>query len=119
MKSQNFTESQPKLSLFDYFKGKTSAWGIFEDRFGNIRRQFQVDIEGLIDGNVLILDEPTFGLGWNQKVKLRSFLRDCMSNMHFIIISHDQKFIHSICDTILDFNDQKVRQVSIGERKET
>ena len=69
--------------------------------------------------NVLILDEPTFGLGWNQKVKLRSFLRDCMSNMHFIIISHDQKFIHSICDTVLDFNDQKVRQVSIGERKET
>jgi hypothetical protein len=57
MKPQDFEESRPKLILFDYFEGKTSAWGIFEDRFGNIRRQFQVDIEGLIKGNVLILDE--------------------------------------------------------------
>ena len=57
MKSQDFKESEPKLSLFDYFKGKTSAWGIFEDRFGNVRRQFQVDIEGRINGNEMTLDE--------------------------------------------------------------
>jgi hypothetical protein len=57
MKLQDFKQSQPKLALFDYFKGKTSAWGIFEDRFGNVRRQFQVDIEGLIEGNELTLDE--------------------------------------------------------------
>ena len=57
MKSQDFKESEPKLYLFDYFKGKTSAWGIFEDRFGNVRRQFQVDIEGRINGNEMTLDE--------------------------------------------------------------
>ena len=57
MKSQDFKESQPKLSLFNYFEGKTSAWGIFEDRFGNVRRQFQVDIQGLVEGNELTLDE--------------------------------------------------------------
>jgi len=57
MKPQDFKESKPKLTLFDYFKGKTSAWGIFEDRFGNVRRQFQVDIEGRINGNEMTLDE--------------------------------------------------------------
>jgi hypothetical protein len=57
MKPQDFKESEPKLTLFDYFKGKTSAWGIFEDRFGNVRRQFQVDIEGRINGNEMTLDE--------------------------------------------------------------
>lgn len=57
MKPENFRGSQEKLDLFDYFKGKTLAWGIFEDRFGNIRRQFQVDINGTISGDVLILDE--------------------------------------------------------------
>jgi len=57
MKPQDFMESQPKLTLFDYFNGKTSAWGIFEDRFGNVRRQFQVDIEGRVSGNELTLDE--------------------------------------------------------------
>ena len=57
MKPQDFKESQQKLSLFEYFKGKTSAWGIFEDRFGNIRRQFQVNIEGIVEDEILILDE--------------------------------------------------------------
>ena len=57
MKPQDFTDSRHKLSLFKYFKGKTSAWGIFEDRFGNIRRQFQVNIDGIIEDNILILDE--------------------------------------------------------------
>lgn len=57
MKPQDFKESELKLTLFDYFKGKTSAWGIFEDRFGNVRRQFQVDIEGRINGNEMTLDE--------------------------------------------------------------
>ena len=57
MKPQDFKESEPKLTLFDYFKGKTSAWGIFEDRFGNVRRQFQVDIKGRINGNEMTLDE--------------------------------------------------------------
>ena len=57
MKPQDFKESEPKLSLFDYFEGKTSAWGIFEDRFGNVRRQFQVDIVGSIEGDEITLDE--------------------------------------------------------------
>jgi hypothetical protein len=57
MRPENFKDSEPKLVLFDYFKGKTSAWGIFEDRFGNVRRQFQVDIEGQVEGNEITLDE--------------------------------------------------------------
>jgi hypothetical protein len=57
MKPQDFKGREPKLNLFDYFKGKTSAWGIFEDRFGNVRRQFQVDILGRVEGNELTLDE--------------------------------------------------------------
>jgi len=57
MRPHDFKDSEPKLVLFDYFEGKTSAWGMFEDRFGNIRRQFQVDIEGRVEGNEITLDE--------------------------------------------------------------
>jgi len=57
MRPQDFKDSEPKLVLFDYFEGKTSAWGMFEDRFGNVRRQFQVDIEGRVKGNEITLDE--------------------------------------------------------------
>jgi len=58
--------------------------------------------------DVLILDEPSFGLGWNQRVLLRSFLKEGMISKHFIIISHDKKFAQSICDNIIDFDKNRI-----------
>ena len=57
MKIEDFEGKQPKFVLEQYFNGKTRAWGIVKDRFGNIRRQFTVDMTGTWDGKVLILDE--------------------------------------------------------------
>ena len=57
MKPGDFTDQEPKLDLFTYFEGQTLAWGWFEDRFGKIRRQFKVTIDGRIEGEALILDE--------------------------------------------------------------
>ena len=47
----------PQLDLPAFFAGQTVALGIFEDRFGNLRRQFRVVLEGTVDGDVLTLDE--------------------------------------------------------------
>jgi len=57
MKPEQFKNVDPKLNLFAYFDGRTQAWGIFEDRFGNLRRQFKVVIDGTIEGDTLTLDE--------------------------------------------------------------
>jgi len=57
MKTADFKDAEPKLVLETYFSGKTQAFGIFEDRFGNVRRQFTVDIDGIWDGRELVLDE--------------------------------------------------------------
>lgn len=57
MNIQNFKNNKPELVLEDYFNGKTRAWGLFHDRFGNLKRSFEVDINGVLDGNTLILDE--------------------------------------------------------------
>ncbi len=57
MKTADFKNSEPKLVLETYFSGKTQASGIFEDRFGKVRRQFTVDIDGRWDGKELVLDE--------------------------------------------------------------
>ena len=43
--------------LEEFFAGKTRAWGLFEDRFGKVRRQFAVDITGTWGGEHLMLDE--------------------------------------------------------------
>ena len=57
MNIEKFKGSQPTLTLEDYFKGKTEAWGMFHDRFGNLKRTFKVDITGTIESNTLTLDE--------------------------------------------------------------
>ena len=57
MKAEDFAEREPKLVIEDYFLGRTKAWGIFQDRFGTLRRQFEVTIEGSIEGETLVLVE--------------------------------------------------------------
>ncbi len=57
MKPSDFQGTTPRLVIEDYFSGRTQAWGIFEDRFGALRRQFTVDIDGTWDGETLVLDE--------------------------------------------------------------
>ena len=48
---------RPTFVLEEFFAGNSVAFGIFEDRFGNLRRQFRVNLSGKRDGNRLVLDE--------------------------------------------------------------
>jgi hypothetical protein len=43
--------------IAEYFRGTTRGWGLFEDRFGRLRREFTIDIASQSDGDALILDE--------------------------------------------------------------
>lgn len=57
MKIEDFAGTTPRFVPEQYFLGKTRAWGIFQDRFGKVRRQMVVDIDGRVEGETLILDE--------------------------------------------------------------
>jgi hypothetical protein len=57
MQPKDFEGTRPHLDLFAYFDGETRAWGIFQDRSGNLQRQFTVDIRGDIVGDELTLTE--------------------------------------------------------------
>ena len=57
MKPEDFAGEGPPLRLESYFLGATRGWGIFEDRFGNLRRQYVIDIEGRREGQDLRLTE--------------------------------------------------------------
>ncbi len=50
-------DRKPALALEEFFAGPSIAYGIFEDRFGNLRRQFKVNLMGTIEGNRLTLEE--------------------------------------------------------------
>ena len=57
MKIENFANAKPEFNLMEFFEGKVQAWGIVEDRFGNLRRQFTVDMTGVIENDTLTLEE--------------------------------------------------------------
>ncbi|MCW9077543.1 MAG: DUF3833 domain-containing protein [Gammaproteobacteria bacterium] len=57
MQAKDFEGTTPRLDLFDYFAGDTRAWGIFESRSGELKRQFTVDIRGEVEGDSLTLTE--------------------------------------------------------------
>jgi hypothetical protein len=72
MRPDDFAKSPLHFVLEDYFAGKTRAWGLYENRFGDVKRQFVVDINGTWDGHQLGLDEAfTFDDGETSKRQWR------------------------------------------------
>ena len=132
-KVNEFFEELKEKNIFDKsldktFKNRLTRFGVQWDQIQNKRgtelpwvvlRIFLVVLLCHCRFDVLILDEPTFGLGWEQKVKLRSFLRECMSQMHFIIVSHDIKFVRSISDEIIDLDRSILENNNIGTKEKT
>jgi len=57
MKVTDFAAGTPSMAPDAYFPGHEVAYGIFVDRFGNVRNQFTVDCHGAWDGKTLTLKE--------------------------------------------------------------
>ncbi len=56
-KVENLSFTKQPFDLFQYFQGKTKAWGVVVDRFGNFQKSFSVEMLGTLEENKLILDE--------------------------------------------------------------
>lgn len=57
MQPKDFAGGSPTMALDDYFPGHSTAYGLFIDRFGNVRNQFTVDCQGSWDGTTMTLVE--------------------------------------------------------------
>ena len=53
----DFDGAAPELELEGFLAGKLMAHGVFQDRFGNVRRSFVVAVDGVWDGETLTLTE--------------------------------------------------------------
>ena len=60
MKIEDFENTKPEFNLMQFFEGEIEAWGIVEDRFGNLKRQFKVEMHGKINNDVLTLEEDFY-----------------------------------------------------------
>jgi|TARA_B100001079_G_scaffold31539_1_gene23814 energy-coupling factor transporter ATP-binding protein EcfA2 len=58
--------------------------------------------------DLLILDEPTFGLGREQVLTLTRHLQLYVKNKYLLIISHDTEFIYTFCDRVFDMDQNTV-----------
>lgn len=63
-----YAEQKPALDLKSYFNGTVDAWGIFQDRSGEVIKRFNVVIQCSWQGDVGTLDEDfTYSDGTKQK----------------------------------------------------
>lgn len=54
---EDYAEEKPALDLNAFFSAPVKAWGIFQDRSGQVIKRFDVDITSHHEGEKLILDE--------------------------------------------------------------
>ncbi len=62
MKPTDFKDQKPRLIIEEYFNGNVKAWGVLQNRFGKVTRQFSANLNGKWDETKLILDEK---FNWN------------------------------------------------------
>ena len=64
----DYAREQPNLELSDYFNGELEAWGMFQNRSGEVVRRFHVALTGTWQGDVGTLDERfTYSDGTTQQ----------------------------------------------------
>lgn len=54
---EQYRAEQPPLDLQNYLNGKLDAWGIFQDRAGDVKKRFHAVIDGRWQGDTGTLDE--------------------------------------------------------------
>lgn len=72
----------PAFDPMVFFNGDIKAWGIVQNRSGNVVQRFQVDIKGSVKDNILTLDE-TFVYGMGEGVEKRIWNIKKLGNNRF------------------------------------
>lgn len=61
---KRYEGTQPPLVLEQYFLGQTRAWGMFQDRSGELKRSFEVDINGrMVNGELVMTEDFVYNDG--------------------------------------------------------
>ena len=60
MKPEDFKNTEPEIIIEKYFEGQVKAWGILQDRKGGVTRQFEANMLGKFENNILTLEEDFF-----------------------------------------------------------
>lgn len=56
-KISDYADRTPTMDLVEFFSGRSEAWGMVQQRGGELLRHFNASLEGRLEGQQLILDE--------------------------------------------------------------
>ena len=72
-----YLSQEPRFDLFNFFNGDVRAWGIVQNRSGEVVQRFEVDIDGNVSGQTLTLDETfRYSLGDGVKERVWTITRE-------------------------------------------
>ncbi len=64
IEGERYMEIEPDFKLQKFFQGRVKAWGIVQNRSGELVQRFEVAIDGSRKNGQLVLDETfTYGVG--------------------------------------------------------
>ncbi|MBU25390.1 MAG: hypothetical protein CMD99_05110 [Gammaproteobacteria bacterium] len=78
----------PSFDLFEFFNGSVRAWGLVQNKGGEVIQTFEVNIRGTVAGNRMILDE-TFRYGVGTGPTKRVWRVDRLDNGEYLGIADD------------------------------
>ncbi len=68
---EKYLDAGEPFDLYEFFDGDVKAWGIVQDRDGNLLQRFEVDIAGSVENGELTLDETfEYSLGDGAKERV-------------------------------------------------
>lgn len=99
-----------KNELLDMFELKDKAKEVVSKLSRGMQQKVSLMVLLLKNPDILILDEPTFGLDLLTIIQFKNFLLDLAKkiNKTIILCSHDVKFIMDLCDRILILKDGEI-----------
>lgn len=69
--------------------------------------------------DVVVLDEPLFGLGIAQRSRMLEYLRRFLSQKHLILITHSPSVAREVCDTAITITDGDIEEISLPKRTDS
>ena len=87
MKPTDFKNTEPSMTIENYFDGPVKAWGLLQDRSGKVTRQFKADMMGSFEGDILTLKEDFY---WTDGEKqTRQWTMKKMDDHHYEATASD------------------------------
>lgn len=111
---QHYADEVPKVDVREFFEGDIVAWGIVQNRSGEVINRFRADMQGSWDGNQGVLDEQFYYANGDTQTRQWQFVQQ--NENHYTGTASDVIGEASIVQAGNAINLNYVLRVPVGDR---